>query len=351
MSIAARGAPAVPDVKSSTASSASSRSTSAGIGSASASRSTGTAPGSSSSASVPGAAQQHPRPRPRSAWPASTDARRQRVQRHCDRAGPEHAEVGGDEADVVVARDRDPVARGRPRAPPAPPAARAVRRLELGERDRPVPSTRATAFGRLVGLAQEQRHQIHGGILAARRPERGISRSVRFLLKDSLRAADAQIVAIAHKRGAWRLHLQTDLTGPGFRYVGTGGVSTDEATFVSEVLMEPASQPAPSTSASAAGAPFSTPRRARPVRTPRVRHRLRPRRFRGRVARSGAYDLEHELQHRRPQDQDEQDCERDRGSGSHRAPPGGGTTVMPEPPCSPSSAAAERRSSATETSP
>jgi hypothetical protein len=50
------------------------------------------------------------------------------------------------------------------------------------------------------------------------------------------------------------------LTGPGFRYVGTGGVDAKEATFVSEVSMEPASQPAPSTSASAAGAPFSTPR-------------------------------------------------------------------------------------------
>ena len=105
-----------------------------------------------------------------------------------------------------------------------------------------------------------------------------------------------------------------------------------------EVSMEPASQPAPSTSASAAGAPFR--RRGMLGRCVlKLRPcRLRPRRSRS-VAepprRAGALrpDLEDELQQGGAEDQDEQDRERDRGSGSHRAPPGagGGTTVTPLP--------------------
>ncbi|HZJ27427.1 MAG TPA: CAP domain-containing protein, partial [Acidimicrobiia bacterium] len=48
-----------------------------------------------------------------------------------------------------------------------------------------------------------------------------------------------------------------NLIDPGFRYVGVGVVSTADTCFVSEVFMELASQPAPSTSTSAAGAPTS----------------------------------------------------------------------------------------------
>jgi Cysteine-rich secretory protein family len=59
-----------------------------------------------------------------------------------------------------------------------------------------------------------------------------------------------------------------NLTDPGFRYVGVGVVNANGTTFVSEVFMEPASQPAPSTSTAAAGAPSSPPRSAQPVRTP-----------------------------------------------------------------------------------
>ena len=59
-----------------------------------------------------------------------------------------------------------------------------------------------------------------------------------------------------------------NLTDPGFRYVGVGVVNANGTTFVSEVFMEPASQPAPSTSTAAAGAPSSPPRSAQPVGTP-----------------------------------------------------------------------------------
>ena len=48
-----------------------------------------------------------------------------------------------------------------------------------------------------------------------------------------------------------------NLIDPGFRYVGVGVVSTEDTCYVSEVFMELASQPAPSTSASAAGTPNS----------------------------------------------------------------------------------------------
>ena len=48
-----------------------------------------------------------------------------------------------------------------------------------------------------------------------------------------------------------------NLIDPGFRYVGVGVVSTEDTCYVSEVFMELASQPAPSTSASAAGTPTS----------------------------------------------------------------------------------------------
>ncbi len=52
-------------------------------------------------------------------------------------------------------------------------------------------------------------------------------------------------------------HL-ANLLDPGFRFVGVGVVNADGTIFVSEVFMELASQPAPSTSASAAGTPPST---------------------------------------------------------------------------------------------
>ncbi len=48
-----------------------------------------------------------------------------------------------------------------------------------------------------------------------------------------------------------------NLTDPGFRYVGVGVVNANGTFYVSEVFMESASQPAPSTSASAAGTPSS----------------------------------------------------------------------------------------------
>jgi len=48
-----------------------------------------------------------------------------------------------------------------------------------------------------------------------------------------------------------------NLIDPGFQYVGVGVVSTADTCYVSEVFMELASQPAPSTSASAAGTPNS----------------------------------------------------------------------------------------------
>ncbi|MGZ8763274.1 MAG: CAP domain-containing protein [Acidimicrobiia bacterium] len=48
-----------------------------------------------------------------------------------------------------------------------------------------------------------------------------------------------------------------NLIDPGFQYVGVGVVSTADTCYVSEVFMELASQPAPSTSASAAGTPTS----------------------------------------------------------------------------------------------
>lgn len=49
-------------------------------------------------------------------------------------------------------------------------------------------------------------------------------------------------------------HYQ-NLTDPGFRYVGVGVVNANGTFYVSEVFMESASQPAPSTSAPAAATP------------------------------------------------------------------------------------------------
>jgi hypothetical protein len=46
-----------------------------------------------------------------------------------------------------------------------------------------------------------------------------------------------------------------NLTDPGFRYVGVGVVNANGTFYVSEVFMESASQPAPSTSAPAAATP------------------------------------------------------------------------------------------------
>jgi len=48
-----------------------------------------------------------------------------------------------------------------------------------------------------------------------------------------------------------------NLIDPGFQYIGVGVVSTADTCYVSEVFMELASQPAPSTSASDAGTPTS----------------------------------------------------------------------------------------------
>jgi hypothetical protein len=56
-----------------------------------------------------------------------------------------------------------------------------------------------------------------------------------------------------------------NLTDPGFRYVGVGVVNANGTLFVSEVFMESASQPAPSTSAPAAGT--SSPGRPRSARS------------------------------------------------------------------------------------
>lgn len=46
-----------------------------------------------------------------------------------------------------------------------------------------------------------------------------------------------------------------NLTDPGFRFVGVGAVNANGTLYVSEVFMESASQPAPSTSAPAAATP------------------------------------------------------------------------------------------------
>ena len=50
-----------------------------------------------------------------------------------------------------------------------------------------------------------------------------------------------------------------NLVDPGFRYVGVGVVNAEGTIYVSEVFMEPASQPAPWTSPSTAGTPNSAP--------------------------------------------------------------------------------------------
>jgi hypothetical protein len=52
-------------------------------------------------------------------------------------------------------------------------------------------------------------------------------------------------------------HHYENLIDPGFRYVGVGVVNANGTIFVSEVFMELASQPAPTTSAPAAGTPSS----------------------------------------------------------------------------------------------
>ena len=53
-------------------------------------------------------------------------------------------------------------------------------------------------------------------------------------------------------------HL-ANLLDPGFRFVGVGAVNIEGTIYVSEVFMEQASQPAPSTSAPAAGTPPFAP--------------------------------------------------------------------------------------------
>ncbi len=55
-----------------------------------------------------------------------------------------------------------------------------------------------------------------------------------------------------------------NLIDPGFRYVGVGAVNANGTIYVSEVFMESASQPAPSTSAPAAVTPSSGEPRSAP---------------------------------------------------------------------------------------
>ncbi len=70
-------------------------------------------------------------------------------------------------------------------------------------------------------------------------------------------SVDAIHTALVHSPEHYR-----NLMDPGFRYVGVGVVSINGTIFVSEVFMELASQPAPSTSASAAGTPSSSAHQA-----------------------------------------------------------------------------------------
>lgn len=70
-------------------------------------------------------------------------------------------------------------------------------------------------------------------------------------------SVDAIHTALVHSPEHYR-----NLMDPGFRYVGVGVVSINGMIFVSEVFMELASQPAPSTSASAAGTPSSSAHQA-----------------------------------------------------------------------------------------
>lgn len=64
------------------------------------------------------------------------------------------------------------------------------------------------------------------------------------------------VTAIHNALVASPSHLK-NLIDPGFRYIGVGVVSTNGVLFISEVFMELASQPAPSTPAPAAGTPTS----------------------------------------------------------------------------------------------
>ncbi len=83
-------------------------------------------------------------------------------------------------------------------------------------------------------------------------------------------SVDAIHTALVHSPEHYR-----NLMDPGFRYVGVGVVNINGTIYVSEVFMELASQPAPSTSASAAGTPSSSehtaavaPRQAAPAPPP-----------------------------------------------------------------------------------
>jgi hypothetical protein len=57
----------------------------------------------------------------------------------------------------------------------------------------------------------------------------------------------------------------SNLVDPGFRYVGVGVVSINGTLWVTEVFMEPASQPAPSSPVPATGTPSSSPDASVPV--------------------------------------------------------------------------------------
>ena len=173
MSIAARGAPAVPDVKSSTASSSSSRSTSTGHRLATVERRDGDRAGTVVQR-LGARTAEHDR--------ARLDAvelrgehrwRRQRVQRHRHRAGPQRAEVRGDEPDVVVADDRHPVAgtdpvRGQGARAPGRSGPRA-RRTRPSGRPRSGPARRERSSAR----SEQQRDEVHGGSLADAPPAPG----------------------------------------------------------------------------------------------------------------------------------------------------------------------------------
>ena len=131
-----------------------------------------TAPGSSSSSSVPGPHTSSRAPT-RCAWPASTAGGRERVERDRDGTGPERAEVGGHEGDVVVAGDRHPIAGpdrpgGQARRPVGRPAPRARRTRRTGP-PRPAPPSR----GASCAARSSWDTRFTGRILAVPGPLRG----------------------------------------------------------------------------------------------------------------------------------------------------------------------------------
>ena len=168
MSIAARGAPAVPEVKSSTATSASSRSTSAAIGS-------------------PAASSTH-RDRARQVEQARRCPRRRAARRAPTRAAcaasTDAGDVGFSGTATAPAQSAPRYAVTKPtslwqaiatRSPGATPRpAMAARRpggegLELGERDHPIPLDEGHRVGVGVGVLEEQDTKFTAGFSQPRR--------------------------------------------------------------------------------------------------------------------------------------------------------------------------------------